>query len=38
MEKIAFIYGDTFIYWNPIILALAAVAAIGFYAAVHAKN
>lgn len=38
MEKIAFIYGDTFIYWNPIILALAAVAAIGFYLAVHAKK
>lgn len=35
MEKIAFINGNTFIYWSPIILALAAVAAIGFYAAVY---
>ena len=35
MERIAFISGDTFIYWSPIILALAAVAAIGIYAAVY---
>lgn len=38
MEKIAFINGDTFIYWSPIILALAAVAAILFHAAFYIKK
>ena len=38
MEKIALISGDKFIYWSPILLALAAVAAIGFYVAVHVKK
>ena len=35
MERIAFISGDTFIYWSPIIMALAAAAAVGFYCAVY---
>lgn len=35
MEKIAFISGGTFIYWSSIILALAALTAIAFYAAVY---
>lgn len=35
MERIAFISGDTFIYWSPIIMALAAMAAAGFYCAVY---
>lgn len=38
MEKIAFINGDTFIYWSPIILALAAVTAMLFYAAFYIKK
>lgn len=38
MEKIAFIRGETFIYWSPIIMALAAVAAVAFYAAFHTKR
>lgn len=38
MERIAFINGDTFIYWSPIILALAAVTAILFYAAFFLKK
>jgi len=28
MDKIAFIMGETFLYWNAIILALAGAAAI----------
>ena len=32
MERIAFISGDTFVYWSFIILALAAVAAAAIYA------
>ena len=32
MDRIAFIIGDTFIYWSPIILALAGVAAAAIYA------
>ena len=35
MERIAFISGDTFIYWSPIIIAMAAVAAVVFYCAVY---
>jgi len=35
MEKIAFISGDTFIYWSPIILALAGTAAACIYAAFY---
>ncbi len=35
MEKIAFISGDRFIYWSPIILALAALAAICVYCAAY---
>ena len=35
MDKIAFISGDTFIYWSPIIMALSAVAAVAFYCAVY---
>ena len=35
MEKIALIGDDVFIYWSPIIIALAAVAAIAFYIALY---
>ncbi len=35
MERIAFIIGDRFIYWSPIILALAALAAICVYCGVY---
>lgn len=38
MEKIAFIRGETFIYWSPIIMVFAAVAAIAFYAAFYTKR
>lgn len=38
MEKIALIDGDIFIYWSPAILALAALAAICFYASVYLKK
>ena len=38
MEKIAFIWGDTFIYWSQIIVALAAVTAIAFYGAFYIKK
>ena len=32
MDRIAFINGDTFIYWRPIILTLAGIAASAIYA------
>ena len=35
MEQIAFISGNTFIYWSPIVLAVAAVAAAAIYAALY---
>ncbi len=35
MEKIAFISGDTFIYWSPILLALGAVTAICYTCALY---
>ena len=35
MEQIAFISGNTFIYWSPIVLALAATAAAAIYAAFY---
>ena len=42
MEKIAFISGETFLYWSPIILAIAAVAAalafIGLHMSVGGKT
>lgn len=38
MERIAFISGEAFIYWSPIILAMAAVAAIAIYTAVYIKR
>lgn len=38
MEKIAFIRGETFIYWSPIVMVLAAVAAIAIYAAFYTKR
>lgn len=38
MDKIAFISGETFIYWSPIILAIATVAAIAIYAAFYIKK
>ena len=31
MDKLAFIWGDTLIYWNSIVLTLAAVTAILFF-------
>jgi prolipoprotein diacylglyceryltransferase len=38
MEKIAFIYGETFLYWGTLILTLAAVAAIALYTALYVKK
>ena len=38
MEKIAFIIGETFIYWSSIILTLAAVTAICLFAFFYLKN
>ena len=38
MEKIAFIIGETFIYWSSIILTLAVVTAICIFAAFYMKN
>lgn len=38
MEKIAFIIGESFLYWSPIIIAMAAVAAMLMYAAVYLKR
>ena len=35
MEQIAFISGNTFIYWSPIVLALAAIAGAAIYAAFY---
>jgi prolipoprotein diacylglyceryltransferase len=35
MEQIAFISGNTFIYWSPIVLALAATAGAAIYAAFY---
>lgn len=35
MEKIAFIYGGTFIYWSSIVLTLAVVAAVALFAALY---
>ena len=35
MERIAFISGGTFIYWTSIMMALAVVTAIAFYAAFY---
>lgn len=35
MEQIAFIIGDTFLYWSQLLLVLGAVAAVGFYGAVY---
>lgn len=38
MEKIAFISGGTYIYWSSIILALAAAAAIAFFASLYLRK
>ena len=38
MEKIAFIIGETFIYWSSIILTLAVLTAICIFAAFYMKN
>jgi prolipoprotein diacylglyceryltransferase len=38
MEKIAFISNNTFIYWSPLILALAITAGIGLYGAVYLRK
>ena len=35
MEKIAFIYGGTFIYWSSIVLTFAVVAAVALFAALY---
>ena len=35
MEKVAFINGGTFVYWSSIILTIAVVAAIAFFAGVY---
>lgn len=35
MEKVAFIYGETFIYWSSIILTLAVAAAAAMFAALY---
>jgi len=35
MEKIAFIIGDRFLYWSPLILALAVIAAVCAFIALH---
>ncbi|MBQ3505095.1 MAG: prolipoprotein diacylglyceryl transferase [Oscillospiraceae bacterium] len=35
MDRIAFIIGDTFVYWNSIVLTLAAVTAICFFLAFY---
>lgn len=35
MDKLALIYGDTFIYWNSIVLTLAAMVAILFFLAFY---
>ena len=38
MEKIAFISGETFFYWSPLILTMAAVVAMAVYASVYVKK
>ena len=38
MEKIAFIIGETFVYWSSIILTLAAITAICVFAFFYMKN
>ncbi len=35
MDKLAYIWGDTFLYWNSIVLTLAAVTAIAFFLAFY---
>ena len=35
MDRIAFIFGETFIYWSSIVLTLAAVTAICFFLAFY---
>ena len=35
MEKVAFIYGGTFVYWSSIILTIAVIAAIAFFAGIY---
>ena len=35
MEKIAFIIGEQFLYWSPLILAIAVVAALCAFVALH---
>ena len=35
MEKIAFIIGERFVYWSPVILGVAALAAITLFVALH---
>ena len=38
MEKIAFIIGETFIYWSSILLTLATITAICMFAFFYLKN
>ena len=35
MEKVAFIYGETFIYWSSIILTLAVISAVATFAGLY---
>ena len=35
MEKIAFIYGNTFIYWNSVVMTMAAGVAICLFLAFY---
>lgn len=35
MEKVAYIYGGTFVYWSSIILTIAVIAAIAFFAGIY---
>lgn len=38
MDRIAFIIGETFIYWSSIILALAALTAVGIFLSLYVKK
>ncbi len=35
MDKLAFVYGDTFVYWNSVVLTLASLVAILFFLAFY---
>ena len=38
MDRIAWIIGDTFVYWNSIVLTLAAVTAICFFLVMYHRR